>query len=119
MLSDLHVLQWRHGCVGETQSDGTLKFTSGKDMYSYDGNDFLSFDESNRIWVAPVDAALETKRKWDDVPVLKEYTVGYLEKECIDWLSKFISYGKKQLEEASTASMYYCIFIFIIMDWKY
>lgn len=104
--TNLHVLQWRHGCVGETQPDGSLKFSSGKDMYSYDGNDFLSFDESNKVWVAPATAALETKRKWDDVQVLKEYTVGYLEKECIDWLSKFVSYGQKQLQEASPPKVY-------------
>ncbi|XP_060915244.1 H-2 class I histocompatibility antigen, L-D alpha chain-like [Labrus mixtus] len=98
--SDTHVLQWRHGCVGETQTDGTLKFKSGMDMYSYDGKDFLSFDDVNQVWVAPILAAEPTKRKWDEVQVLKEYTRGYLEKECIDWLHKFINYGKLQLEIA-------------------
>ncbi len=108
--------------MGETQPDGSLKFSSGKDMYSYDGEDFLSFDESNKVWVAPATAALETKRKWDDVQVLKEYTVGYLEKECIDWLSKFVSYGQKQLQEAC---MYYrrlflCFYIcYYGLQWKY
>ncbi|KAM6974319.1 major histocompatibility complex class I-related gene protein-like [Tautogolabrus adspersus] len=98
--SDTHVLQWRHGCVGETQLDGTLKFKSGMDMYSYDGKDFLSFDDVNEVWVAPTMAAEPTKRKWDEVQVLKEYTRAYLEKECIDWLSRFISYGKLELQRA-------------------
>ncbi|XP_065803947.1 class I histocompatibility antigen, F10 alpha chain-like isoform X3 [Labrus bergylta] len=98
--SDTHVLQWRHGCVGEEQEDGTLKFRSGMDMYSYDGKDFLSFDDANQVWVAPIVAAEPTKRKWDEVQVLKEYTRGYLEKECIDWLSRFINYGKLQLVTA-------------------
>ncbi|XP_032364981.1 RLA class I histocompatibility antigen, alpha chain 11/11 [Etheostoma spectabile] len=69
-------------------------------MYSYDGNDFLSFDDSNSVWVAPTDAAVQTKRKWDEVQVLKEYTKGYLENECIDWLEKFVNYGQKQLQQA-------------------
>ncbi|XP_051246887.1 H-2 class I histocompatibility antigen, alpha chain-like isoform X1 [Dicentrarchus labrax] len=99
--SEVHVLQWMHGCEGETQPDGKMKFRRGKDMYSYDGNDFLAFDDIHEVWVAPVQEAQETKRKWDEVQVLKEYTRGYLENECIDWLGKFVEYGNKELKEAS------------------
>ncbi|KAM4539398.1 class I histocompatibility antigen, F10 alpha chain-like [Odontesthes bonariensis] len=104
--SDTHVLQWMHGCEGQVQPDGTIKFFRGVDMYSYDGNDFLSFDDANQVWVAPVDAAQETKRKWDAVAVLKDYTKGYLEKECIEWMSKFMEYGQKQLQSASAPDVY-------------
>ncbi|XP_074468588.1 patr class I histocompatibility antigen, alpha chain G-like isoform X2 [Sebastes fasciatus] len=104
--SDVHILQWMHGCEGDTQSDGTLKFHRGIDRYSYDGNDFLSFDDANSVWVAPIDAALQTKRKWDDVQVLKEYTKGYLENECIDWLGKFMTYEKQQAESASPPKVF-------------
>ncbi|XP_032396249.1 H-2 class I histocompatibility antigen, Q10 alpha chain-like [Etheostoma spectabile] len=97
--TDVHVLQWMHGCKG-VMKDGKMEFVRGTDMYSYDGNDFLSFDDSNSVWVAPTDAAVQTKRKWDEVQVLKEYTKGYLENECIDWLEKFVNYGQKQLQEA-------------------
>uniref|UniRef100_I3JBX7 Ig-like domain-containing protein n=1 Tax=Oreochromis niloticus TaxID=8128 RepID=I3JBX7_ORENI len=83
---------------GETQPDGTLRFVRGMDMYSYDGDDFLSFDGKNEVWVAPTPQALSTKRKWDNQTVLKEYTKGYLENECIDWLSKFVNYGKEKLK---------------------
>uniref|UniRef100_A0A668U7K0 Ig-like domain-containing protein n=1 Tax=Oreochromis aureus TaxID=47969 RepID=A0A668U7K0_OREAU len=79
--SDLHVLQWMHGCEGETQPDGTLRFVRGMDKYAYDGGDFLSFDDRNGVWVAQSPEALPTKRKWDGVQVLKEYTKGYLENE--------------------------------------
>ncbi|XP_062291502.1 H-2 class I histocompatibility antigen, K-D alpha chain-like [Scomber scombrus] len=98
---DLRVLQWMHGCEGETGPDGTLKFVRGVDMYNYDGQDFLSFDDAHSVWVAAADIAVQTKRKWDEVQVLKEYTKGYLENECIDWLSKFMTYGEKQLKAAS------------------
>ncbi|XP_028454216.1 H-2 class I histocompatibility antigen, Q10 alpha chain-like isoform X1 [Perca flavescens] len=97
--TDTHILQWMHGCEANIR-DGVMKFRRGVDMYSYDGNDFLSFDDDNSVWVAPTDAAVQTKRKWDEVQVLKEYTKGYLENECIDWLGKFINYGQKQLEQA-------------------
>uniref|UniRef100_A0A3Q1IMZ9 Ig-like domain-containing protein n=1 Tax=Anabas testudineus TaxID=64144 RepID=A0A3Q1IMZ9_ANATE len=104
--TNVHVLQWMHGCEGETQPDNTLKFKRGMDMYSYDGNDFLSFDDANAVWVAPITAAEPTKRKWDEVQVLKEYTKGYLENECMDWLNKFKNYGEKQLREASPPEVF-------------
>uniref|UniRef100_A0A3Q4G983 Immunoglobulin C1-set domain-containing protein n=1 Tax=Neolamprologus brichardi TaxID=32507 RepID=A0A3Q4G983_NEOBR len=81
-----HVLQWMVGCEGETQPNGALRFVHGMSKYNYDGNDFLSFDDKSRVWVAPVKEALPSKTKWDDNQVLKEYTKGYLENECIDWL---------------------------------
>uniref|UniRef100_A0A3B3YHY9 Ig-like domain-containing protein n=1 Tax=Poecilia mexicana TaxID=48701 RepID=A0A3B3YHY9_9TELE len=101
VLTDTHILQWMHGCEGETQPDGTMKFVRGMDMYNYDGNDFLSFDDNHQVWVAPIHAAEETKRKWDEVQVLKEYTKGYLEKECMEWMSKFRGFGKEKIEKAS------------------
>ncbi|XP_059206078.1 H-2 class I histocompatibility antigen, Q10 alpha chain-like isoform X2 [Centropristis striata] len=99
--SDVHVLQWLHGCEADSVPGGGIKFVRGMDRYSYDGNDFLSFDDTNSVWVAPTEAAVPTKRKWDDVQVLKEYTKGYLENECMDWLRKFMSYETEQLMNAS------------------
>ncbi|XP_047240647.1 H-2 class I histocompatibility antigen, Q10 alpha chain-like isoform X9 [Girardinichthys multiradiatus] len=99
--TDTHVLQWMHGCQGETNDDGLLKFVRGMDMYNYDGKDFLAFDDNHQIWVAAATAAEETKRKWDEVQVLKEYTKGYLEKECMEWMNKFRDFGQEQLRNAS------------------
>ncbi|XP_037549259.1 H-2 class I histocompatibility antigen, L-D alpha chain [Nematolebias whitei] len=104
--TDTHVLQWMHGCEGESQPDGTVKFVRGMDRYNYDGDDFLSFDDGNQIWVATNNAAEETKRKWDGVQVLKEYTKGYLEKECMDWMGKFKRYGQAQLIKASPPTVH-------------
>lgn len=64
-------------------------------MYSYDGANFLSFDEDNEYWVAPSEAARQTKEKWDHLQVLKEYTKVYLKKECVNWLKKFLQYEKE------------------------
>lgn len=92
-----------HGCKASTQPDGSFKFHSGLDMYSYDGSDFLSFDTDHSVWVAPNAAAMQTKRKWDGVQVLKDYTRGYLERECVDWMSKFNKFGEQELLKASTS----------------
>ncbi|XP_067468046.1 major histocompatibility complex class I-related gene protein-like isoform X3 [Thunnus thynnus] len=103
---DVHILQWMVGCEGEKRPDGSVTFSRGVDMYNYDGQDFLSFDDANAVWVASTDIAVLTKRKWDDDQVLKEYTKGYLENECIDWLNKFMTYGEKQLQEGSSPDVY-------------
>ncbi|XP_063041178.1 class I histocompatibility antigen, F10 alpha chain-like [Engraulis encrasicolus] len=98
--SDVHSLMWRHGCEAVRTADGSLQFVKGVDEYSYDGMDFLSFDNDEMQWVAPVNEALQTKRKWDDMPILNQYTKGYLEKECVQWLDKFRTYGDKELTES-------------------
>ncbi|XP_048012955.1 uncharacterized protein LOC125246135 isoform X2 [Megalobrama amblycephala] len=103
--SDLHVLQWRHGCEVEQQGD-EVKFSKGIDEYGYDGEDFLSFDINKSQWVAPVVAAIPTKRKWDNVPILNQYTKGYLEKECVDWLNKFRGYGDEKLRNSYPPNVY-------------
>ncbi|XP_036436867.1 class I histocompatibility antigen, F10 alpha chain-like isoform X2 [Colossoma macropomum] len=99
-VPDLHVLQWRHGCEID-EADGNITFLRGIDEYSYDGKEFLSFDDDNMRWIAPVPEAEPTKRKWDEVPILNQYTKGYLEKECVDWLTKFMEYGKEALRKHS------------------
>ncbi|XP_076862376.1 major histocompatibility complex class I-related protein 1-like isoform X2 [Brachyhypopomus gauderio] len=102
--SDLHVLQWRHGC--EVEDIGGVTFLKGMDLYSYDGEDFLSFDSSRSQWIAPVRVAEATKKKWDDVPILNQYTKGYLEKECVDWLTRFMEYGRESLRNHSKPDVY-------------
>ncbi|KAK9978741.1 hypothetical protein ABG768_020480 [Culter alburnus] len=98
--SDLHVLQWRVGCEAELQGS-EFKFSKCINEFGYDGENFLSFDDKEAQWVAPVEAALPTKRKWDDVPILNQYTKGYLEKECVDWLNKFREYRDEELRNTS------------------
>ncbi|XP_076158477.1 major histocompatibility complex class I-related protein 1-like isoform X1 [Alosa pseudoharengus] len=97
--SDVHVLMWKHGCEVDRMADGSVSFVKGVDAYSYDGKDFLSFDDASMQWVAPVNEAVPTKQKWDGVPILNQYTKGYLEKECVDWLDKFREYGDKELQQ--------------------
>uniref|UniRef100_A0A3B1JHY8 Ig-like domain-containing protein n=1 Tax=Astyanax mexicanus TaxID=7994 RepID=A0A3B1JHY8_ASTMX len=102
---DLHVLQWRTGCEID-ESNGTVKFLRGISEYSYDGSDFLSFDFENMRWIAPVPAAEPSKRKWNSVPILNQYIQGYLEKECVDWLTKFLEYGEESLRNHSSPAVH-------------
>ncbi|XP_023816091.1 class I histocompatibility antigen, F10 alpha chain isoform X3 [Oryzias latipes] len=104
--NDTHVLQWMHGCEGVEDEHGNLQFKRGMDMYNYDGDDFLAFDDERQVWVAAADAAVPTKRKWDEVTALKDYTKGYLEKECMEWMKTFLSYSTQQLRNASRPDVY-------------
>ncbi|XP_048014451.1 H-2 class I histocompatibility antigen, Q10 alpha chain-like [Megalobrama amblycephala] len=99
--SDLHVLQWRVGC--EIRQQGNELNFELRSIYefSYDGEDFLAFDDREAQWVASVDAALPTKRKWDNVPILNQYIKEYLEKECVNWLNKFRGYADEELRNTS------------------
>ncbi|XP_061109968.1 class I histocompatibility antigen, F10 alpha chain-like isoform X1 [Conger conger] len=97
--SDLHTLQWMHGCEATKRADGTMKFLKGFDQYGYDGKDFLSFDNKDAVWVATEAQAEPTKKKWDNVGILSQYTKGYLETDCVDWLQKFTGYQEKQDKE--------------------
>ncbi|XP_048052574.1 uncharacterized protein LOC125272055 [Megalobrama amblycephala] len=103
--SDLHVLQWRHGCEVEQEGD-EVKFLKGIDEYGYDGENFLSFDDKESQWAAFIDEALPTMRKWDNIPILNQYTKGYLEKECVDWLKKFREYGDEKLRNGSSPDVH-------------
>ena len=117
-LLDTHILQWMHGCESITE-DGIVKFSEGQDTYSYDGENFLHFDDKNGDWVSSNPAAQDTKRKWQGVQTLKDYTKGYLENECLSWLNKFVEYGRKQHQEAREKDFCSFVFCFMIMrDFK-
>uniref|UniRef100_A0A669CRF0 Ig-like domain-containing protein n=1 Tax=Oreochromis niloticus TaxID=8128 RepID=A0A669CRF0_ORENI len=76
---DVHVLQWLHGCYGETNpSEERLRFVRGVDKYAYDGDDLMSFDYVTLRWSAATEAAKPIADKWNGVTVLTEYTNGYL-----------------------------------------
>ncbi|KAJ8334979.1 hypothetical protein SKAU_G00406180 [Synaphobranchus kaupii] len=99
--SDVHVLQWMHGCKAEKTGEERAKFIEGFDQYGYDGENFLSFDNKDAMWVAPVNQARSTKKKWDDTPILSQYTKGYLETDCVNWLETFLKYQDEQVRTSS------------------
>ncbi|XP_065327936.1 H-2 class I histocompatibility antigen, L-D alpha chain-like [Pelmatolapia mariae] len=106
---DVHVLQWLHGCYGETNpsEERLLQFVRGVDKYAYDGDDFMSFDYVTLRWSAATEAAKPIADKWNGVTVLTEYTNGYLRGECIKWLTMFVGYSTQELGERATVPELY------------
>ncbi|CAL8374285.1 unnamed protein product [Boreogadus saida] len=102
--TDNHYLQWRHGCVLDTE--GPKRKISGINQYSYDGDDFLSFDSHHKQWVAHMNEAMPTKRKWDRIQQLNDYTDGYLHNECVQWLDTFLKYRKEADIKPSPPKVY-------------
>ncbi|KAK9405450.1 H-2 class I histocompatibility antigen Q9 alpha chain-like [Crotalus adamanteus] len=91
-ISGLHTWQRVYGC--ELQGEESK---GGFDQFGYDGRIFLSFDKETLTWVAPVPQAQISQRKWDAVPGLNQGQKSYLEEICIEWLERYLSYGKETL----------------------
>uniref|UniRef100_A0A8C3T074 Ig-like domain-containing protein n=1 Tax=Chelydra serpentina TaxID=8475 RepID=A0A8C3T074_CHESE len=88
-----HTLQAMYGC--ELRGDGSK---GGFYQYAYDGRDFLSLDKDQETWVAADAGARITKRKWDAERSIAQGYRAYLEGTCIEWLGKYLEYGKETLQ---------------------
>uniref|UniRef100_A0A8C1LH60 Major histocompatibility complex class I UBA n=1 Tax=Cyprinus carpio TaxID=7962 RepID=A0A8C1LH60_CYPCA len=90
----VHSWQLMYGC--ELDDDGTKR---GYYQYGYDGEDFLSLDKSTLTWTAANPQAVLTKNRWETKErQLAEYWKAYLENTCIEWVQKYVAYGKDTLE---------------------
>ncbi|KAL7986515.1 hypothetical protein Chor_011681 [Crotalus horridus] len=92
-----HIIQVMYGC--ELQADGRKR---GFEQHGYDGRTFLVFDEERLTWVAPVPQAQITQRKLNAIPRYNQRNKAYLEGICIEWLEKYLSYGKETLLRTET-----------------
>ncbi|KAI2647044.1 Patr class I histocompatibility antigen, A-5 alpha chain [Labeo rohita] len=97
----VHTFQEMYGC--ELDTDGTKR---GYWQYGYDGEDFLSLDKSSLTWTAAKDQAMITKNKWDADNADRQYVKAYLENECIEWLQKYVGYGKSTLERKDAPKVF-------------
>ncbi|XP_077779480.1 major histocompatibility complex class I-related protein 1-like [Podarcis muralis] len=88
----IHTLQWMYGC--ELSSDGRK---GGYRQYGYDGRDFLAFDKETLTWTAAEMEAQVTKRRWDTELAANQRNKHYLEEICIEWLQRYLDYGKETL----------------------
>ncbi|KAK0146063.1 Major histocompatibility complex class I-related gene protein [Merluccius polli] len=90
----VHIYQMMFGCEWDDEDDTT----DGYELYGYDGEDFIVLDLKNLRWIAPTPQAFISKRKWDQDRAGLEYLKNYYNKECVDWLKKFLAYGKSTLQ---------------------
>ncbi|XP_028822041.1 patr class I histocompatibility antigen, A-5 alpha chain-like, partial [Denticeps clupeoides] len=88
----IHIVQKMYGC----ELDDETGATDGYDQYGYNGADFISLDLRSTSYVAPVSQAVNTKQKNDGATA--EYQKNYLTQTCLEWLKKYVDYGKISLE---------------------
>ncbi|XP_060763956.1 BOLA class I histocompatibility antigen, alpha chain BL3-7-like isoform X3 [Neoarius graeffei] len=89
----IHTLQRTYSC--ELDDDSTTK---GYDLYGYDGEDFMSLDLKTGTWTEAKPQAGIFIKKWDPTDAKAKHWKSYLEDDCVDWLKKFVSYGRETLE---------------------
>ncbi|XP_066842868.1 class I histocompatibility antigen, F10 alpha chain-like isoform X3 [Anser cygnoides] len=88
-----HTLQWMYGC--DFLEDSSI---TGFDQLGYDGKDFIALDKDTLTYTAADAGAQVTKRKWEEEGTSAERKKHYLENTCIEWLRKYVSYGKAVLD---------------------
>uniref|UniRef100_A0A4W4E753 Ig-like domain-containing protein n=1 Tax=Electrophorus electricus TaxID=8005 RepID=A0A4W4E753_ELEEL len=89
----VHTFQSVIGC--ELDDDGTKR---GYLRHGYDGEDFISLDLNTITWTAANAKAIITKQKWEVTPLLANFWKRYLDITCIEWIKKYIGYGRATLE---------------------
>ncbi|XP_071388574.1 major histocompatibility complex class I-related gene protein-like [Centroberyx affinis] len=90
----VHIVQLMYGCEWNNET-GDI---NGNFQYGYDGEDFIAFDLKTQTWIAPTPQAVITKQRWDPNKANSAYRKNYLTKDCIDWLKKYLDYGKGTLQ---------------------
>nr|AJG01888.1 UDA [Nipponia nippon]AJG01905.1 UDA [Nipponia nippon] len=88
-----HTLQSMYGC--DLLEDSS---TRGYRQDAYDGRDFIAFDMDTMTFTAADTGAQITKRKWEEDGTVAERRKHYLQNTCIEWLRKYVSYGRAVLE---------------------
>uniref|UniRef100_A0A8C5MP28 MHC class I-like antigen recognition-like domain-containing protein n=1 Tax=Leptobrachium leishanense TaxID=445787 RepID=A0A8C5MP28_9ANUR len=89
-----HYYQFMCGC--ELRDDGSIRVY---DQLGFDMKDFISLDTERGVYYPLTDQAQATTQKWNSPEVRAgERWKYYLETDCIDWLKKYIEYGKEELE---------------------
>ncbi|CAL8365793.1 unnamed protein product [Arctogadus glacialis] len=89
-----HMFQFMCGCEWDDEDDTN----DGNYQFGYDGEDFIAWDMKTMTWVAPVRQAVPTKQRWDQDRARLHYIKNYQSKECVDWLKKYLAYGKSTLQ---------------------
>ncbi|KAI4873003.1 hypothetical protein NFI96_016675, partial [Prochilodus magdalenae] len=87
----IHTLQWMTGC--ELDDDGTKR---GYSQIGYDGEDFLSLDVNTYTWTPANDVAVIINQELDQTKTVASEKY-FLETECIEWLQRYVDYGKETL----------------------
>ncbi|XP_044190927.1 H-2 class I histocompatibility antigen, Q9 alpha chain-like isoform X4 [Thunnus albacares] len=97
----VHIVQMMYGC----EWDNDTGVVNGFRQEGYDGEDFLVFNLKTETWVAPKQQAFITKNKLDNEKAINAQRKHYLTQICVDWLKKYVNYGKSSLMRTELPSV--------------
>ncbi|RXN02412.1 MHC class I alpha [Labeo rohita] len=83
-----------YGCSWDEETGDV----DGFDEHGYDGEDFLSLDLKNLRYITSMPQAFITQVNWNNNKALLEQKKQYRTQICIDWLKKYLQYGKSTVE---------------------
>nr|AGJ73876.1 MHC class Ia antigen [Dicentrarchus labrax] len=89
----VHVFQVMYGCEWDDETGEV----NGFHQFGYDGEDFVAFDLKTETYIAPKPQAVITKNKLNNNKAEIAHRKHYLTQECIDWLKKYVDYGRSSL----------------------
>ncbi|XP_071393746.1 major histocompatibility complex class I-related gene protein-like [Centroberyx affinis] len=98
----VHTFQWMSGCEWD---DETGDYANGYEQFGYDGEDFIALDLKTLTWITPTPQAVITKQNLDNDKTTLAYSKNYLSHVCIDWLKKYVDYGKSTLQRTELPSV--------------
>ncbi|XP_063072059.1 major histocompatibility complex class I-related gene protein-like [Engraulis encrasicolus] len=90
----LHAFQKTYGC----RWDDAGGIITGFEQFGYDGEDFMWLDLNNMRWIAVVQQAIPTTQRWNRMEMAFPYRRHYFHGECVEWLKKYLDYGKSILQ---------------------
>uniref|UniRef100_UPI003AAB32DB class I histocompatibility antigen, F10 alpha chain-like n=1 Tax=Centroberyx gerrardi TaxID=166262 RepID=UPI003AAB32DB len=97
----VHTYQRMYGCEWDDKT-GDI---NGNYQDGYDGEDFIAFDLKTLTWIAPTPQAFITKLKLDPNKAHSANLNNYFTTECIDWVKKYVDYGKSTLQRTVLPSV--------------
>ncbi|XP_063072758.1 major histocompatibility complex class I-related gene protein-like [Engraulis encrasicolus] len=87
------VFQKMYGCQWDDETNATDSF----EAFGYNGEDFMSLDPKNMTWIASIQQAENTAYRWNRMEKSLPHRKAYFQKDCADWLKKYVSFVSKQM----------------------
>ncbi|KAM9384622.1 major histocompatibility complex class I-related gene protein-like isoform 2-T4 [Pholidichthys leucotaenia] len=89
----IHLVQWMCGCEWDDETD----VKNGYRQHGYDGEDFIVLDLKTESWIAATPQAVISKLRLEKNKAFMSYQKIYFNQECVDWLKKYVNYGRDSL----------------------
>ncbi|XP_063072760.1 class I histocompatibility antigen, F10 alpha chain-like [Engraulis encrasicolus] len=88
------VFQKVYGCQWDDQTNATDSF----EAFGYNGEDFMSLELKTMTWTSPLPQAANTVHKWNHMESKMPQRKEYFQKDCFDWLKKYVNFGSNHLD---------------------